>query len=70
MNPVDTAFCLQALNARIILLYIATKLKAAFTERDNLAIFEALLTILNRLKDNGECELARGQRQKRMVIVD
>jgi len=39
MNPVDTAFCLQALNARIILLYIATKLKAAFTERDNLAIF-------------------------------
>lgn len=76
MDPVDTAFCLQALNARgalsreAILLYIATKLKKAFAEYDNLAIFEALLAVLNRIKDNGERELSRVERQRRQVIVD
>ncbi|HML32132.1 hypothetical protein [Sporomusa sphaeroides] len=76
MDPVDTVFCLQALNARgamsreTILFYIASRLKAAYTDCDNLAMFEALLTILNQIKDNGEREVARRQRQRRQVIVD
>jgi hypothetical protein len=76
MDPVDTAFCLQALNSRgalnreAILLYTATKLKKAFAECDNLAIFEALLTILSRIKGGGEREISRLERQRRQVIVD
>jgi hypothetical protein len=76
MDPVDTAFCLQALNAKealnreVILLYTATKLKKAVADCDNLVIFEALLTILSRIKDNGERELSRTERQRRQVIVD
>lgn len=76
MDPVDTAFCLQALNAKgalnreAILLYIATRLKKAFTDCGNQEIFEALLTILNQIKNNGERELSRVARQRRQVIVD
>lgn len=76
MDPVDTAFCLQALNARealsreTILFYTATRLQKEIAECGNLAIFEALLTILSRIKSNGERELSRAARQRRQVIVD
>ena len=76
MDSVDTAFCLQALNANsamsreTILFYIANKLKAAYSDCDNLAMFEALQTILNQIKANGEREVARKQKQRREVIVD
>ncbi len=76
LDSVDTAFCLQALNAKeamnreVILLYIATKLKKAFAEYDNLEIFEALRAILQNIKNGGERELLRGYRQRRQVIVD
>jgi hypothetical protein len=76
LDPVDTAFCLQALNTKgalnreAIILYTAAKLKKAFTEYDNLEIFEALQTILNQIKGNGERELSRAARQRRQVIVD
>jgi len=76
MDEIDTAFCLQALNAKgamnreTILFYIASKLKTPYTECDNQAMFEALLAILNRIKSNGERELTRGPRHKRLVIVD
>ena len=76
MDSVDTAFCLQALNANsamsreTILFYIANKLKAAYSDCDNLAMFEALQTILNQIKASGEREMARKQKQRREVIVD
>ena len=76
LDPADTTFCLQALNAKealnreAILLYTATRLKKTFTDCSNQEIFEALLTVLNQIKGNGERELSRVARQRRQVIVD
>lgn len=75
-EPVDTAFCLQALSAQgavprqAILLYLAVKLQREIEEMGNKEIFDAFRSVLRQLKAGGRREASRVKRAKRQIIVD
>lgn len=76
LEPIDTAFCLQALNSQgamnreAILFYLAVRLGINTNGYDNPSIFKALLDILQQIKGGGQRRSSRAARERRQLLVD